>query len=122
LRKPSKVEVEGQLTPTEEPALEEGGSVGSVVLQEIRSQGRIFHLIQPLIIAVSRFGGGWCYESKPFAILAFGASKHDALDSFTEDFLVLWDAIAQAPEESLTEDAIPVKHAFQQLVRAITSE
>src|ERR1700722_16664286 len=114
LSEPTKVEHKGHLVPVEEPATE--------ALKKIRSQGRIFVLNQPLQIEVSRFVDGWCYESKPFAILAFGRSRREALDSFTEDFSVLWDVTAQAPDESLTIDAIAVKRAFQRLVRAVTAE
>ncbi len=122
MSKPTKTDYEGQLVPAEELALEEGDYIGPLVLHEIRTQGRTFHLNQPIEIEVSRFGGGWCYESKPFAILAFGKSTQEVLDSFTEDFSVLWGAIAQAPDESLTMDAIAVKHAFQQFVRTVTTE
>jgi len=121
LSKPTKIDYDGQLVPAEELALEED-YVGPLVLQEIRTQGRTFLLNQPIRIEVSRFGGGWCYESKPFAILAFGKSTQEVLDSFAEDFSVLWGAIGEAPDESLTMDAIAVKHAFQQFVRTVTTE
>jgi hypothetical protein len=118
MSEPSKIEYEGGQVPAEELGIEKS----PLVLRKIRSQGRIFLLNQPLEIEVSRFEGGWCYESTPLAILAFGKTKQQALHSFTEDFLVLWDAIAEAPDESLTKDAVAVKRAFQQLVSAAATE
>jgi len=122
LRKPTKVESEGQPVPAEKPNVDAERHACPLALDEIRSQGRLFRLNRPLQIKMTNFGSGWCYESKLLAILAFGRSKQEVLDSFMEDFSVLWDAIAQAPDESLTIDAIAVKHAFQQLVRAVTAE
>jgi hypothetical protein len=88
-------------------------------LNEITYRDRTFRLTHPLRIEVSNLLDGWCYESKPLAILAFGRSRQDALVSFKEDFAVLWDAIAQAPEESLTMDAVAVKYAFRAVVEAV---
>jgi len=122
LNKPAKIESEAQLGPAEDAIFAAEKSLGSVSLNEIRSQGRLFRLSQPLRIEVSSFLGGWSYESKPLSILAFGKSRQEALDSFMEDFSVLWDAIAQALDEALTVDAIAVKQAFRQLVRDLTPE
>lgn len=94
----------------------------TLFFSEIRSQGRVFHLNPLLQIDSSNLDGYWCYESKPLSLCAFGTSRQEALDSFMEDFSVLWDAIAQAPDESLTGDAIAVKHTFQKLVGAVTPE
>jgi hypothetical protein len=121
LSKPTKVEHEERIA-AEGFELGAETDLGPVILDEIRSQGHIFLLNQPLQIEVSRFAGGWCYESELLAILAFGRSKQEVLDSFTEDFSVLWDTIAQVSDESLTTDALAVKHAFQALVRAVSAE
>ena len=94
----------------------------ALLLPEVRSQGRRFQLNRPVRIEVTNSVDGWCYESKPLAILAFGKSKQQAQDSFTEDFAVLWDAIAQARDESLTGDAISVKRAFLELVGTVAKE
>src|ERR1700734_4064325 len=97
-------------------------TTGALSLNEVRSQGRLFGLNHPVRIEVTNSVDGWCYESKPLAILAFGKSKQQAQDSFTEDFAVLWDAIAQAPDESLTGDAIAVKRAFHEIVESVSAE
>lgn len=94
----------------------------ALFLDEVRSQGRCFLLTHPLQIESTSSQEGWCYEFKPLAILAFGKSRQEALDSFTEDFGVLWGAIAQAPDASLTADAIAVKQAFERLVETVTTE
>jgi hypothetical protein len=122
LSEPIRVEHEGQLAPTEERAVESEKHVSPLALGEVRCHGRLFRLNQPLLIEVSSFAGGWCYESKPLTILAFGRTKQGALASFTEDFSVLWDAMVQASDQSLTLDALAVKRAFQGLVRAVIQE
>jgi hypothetical protein len=122
LNKPAKIESETQLGPGDEAMFATEKDLGALLLSEIRSQDRLFRLNQPLRIEVSSFLGGWSYESKPLSILAFGRSRQEALASFMEDFSVLWDAIAQAPDEALTVEAIAVKYAFRQLVRDFTPE
>jgi hypothetical protein len=122
LSEPTRVSDEGQLAPTAGSAVESEKHVRFPVLQEVRCHGRLFRLHQLLQVEVSSFAGGWCYESKPLTILAFGRTEQEALASFTEDFSVLWDAIVQAPDQSLTLDALAVKHAFQRLVRTVTQE
>jgi hypothetical protein len=117
MNRPTRIESSGHTAPAElAPA------TGTVFLDEVRSQGRRFRLNQPVRIAVTNSADGWCYESKPLAILAFGRSKQQAQDSFAEDFAVLWDAIAQTPDESLTGDAIAVKRAFHEIVESVSAE
>jgi hypothetical protein len=47
----------------------------------------------------------------------FRASAEEAANGFREDFVVLWDQIASAPDQHLTEDAIQVKRAFRRIVK-----
>jgi hypothetical protein len=118
VNKPTRIEHEGLTAPAEFGRQ----NTDSLLLDEVRSQGRLFRLKHPVRIEVRNLADGWCYESKTLAILAFGRSEQEARDSFNEDFAVLWDAIAQAPDESLTGDAIAVKDAFQQLVGTVVRE
>ena len=116
MSRPTRIESNGQTAPAELSA------TAALCLNEVRSQGRRFKLNHPVRIEVTNSVEGWCYESKPLAILAFGKSKQQAQDSFTEDFGVLWDAIAQARDESLTGDAISVKRAFLELVATVAKD
>jgi hypothetical protein len=59
----------------------------------------------------------WYCESESLGILAFGHSSEEAIHSFVQDFSALWDAIAQAPDDSLTADALDVKRAFHRIVK-----
>jgi hypothetical protein len=45
--------------------------------------------------------------------------REDALRSFTEDFGVLWEEIAQAPDTDLTDDAIRLKYALRNIVESV---
>jgi hypothetical protein len=94
----------------------------TMLLDEVRSQGRRFLLNRPVEVKIANSVDGWSFESKPLSILAFGRSKQEAFDSFAEDFAVLWDAIAESPSESLARDAVAVKRAFQQLVVSVAEE
>ncbi len=117
MSRPTRIESDGQVAPAELSS-----TAAALLLNEIRSQGRRFHLNRPVRVEVTGSANGWCYESKPLAILAFGKSKQQAQDSFTEDFGVLWDAIAQTPDASLTGDAISVKRAFLELVATVAKD
>jgi hypothetical protein len=97
---------------------------GQVVLtmQEIRSIGLTFRLNRPLRVLTSFKEDAWWCSSQELGISAFGRSQAEALDSFREDFAVFWEAIAQAPDDSLAADALAAKRAFHRLVEAVEAE
>jgi hypothetical protein len=88
-----------------------------VSFEEIVVPGRRFILKQPLSPHVYRENSIWYCEAQSLGILAFGHSSEEAVHSFLQDFSVVWDAIALAPDDSLTADAIDVKRAFRQIVK-----
>lgn len=92
-------------------------SGSSVWLHEISANGRRFLLRWPISPRLFFEDAVWFCESEILAILAFGRSEKEAVQSFLEDFVALWDAIAQAPDKALTTEALNVKRAFQRLVK-----
>lgn len=48
-----------------------------------------------------------------------GKSQESALRSFAEDFAVLWEEIAQAPDAELTADAIRLKYEILNIVESV---
>jgi hypothetical protein len=92
------------------------------ILGEVKASGRVFRLNEPLAATLS-FENGLCYcEFKPLSILAFGRSRQEAINSFCDDFSMVWDEIAQAPSGSLTPEAQQVRLAFKKLVNSVVPE
>lgn len=87
--------------------------------RELQDGGNIFHLRTPIRVEVAVEDGLWHCESTTLGIVAAGQSQEDAFRSFTEDFAVLWEEIAQAPDEELTDDAIRLKHALRNIVESV---
>lgn len=85
----------------------------------IEAQGRIFHLNRPVRTIRSYEDGTWWCIAQELGISAFGRTPDEAMDSFREDFAAFWDAIAQAPDEVLSTDALAAKRAFHDLVKAV---
>jgi hypothetical protein len=70
----------------------------SQIERELQDGGNVFHLRAPIQVEVAVENGLWQLESTTLGIVAAGPSQEDALRSFTEDFAVLWEEIAQAPD------------------------
>jgi hypothetical protein len=87
--------------------------------RQLRDGGNTFHLRAPIQVDVAEEDGMWHCESASFGIFAAGPSQDDALRSFTEDFAVLWEEIAQAPDAELTGDAIRLKYALRDIVESV---
>lgn len=51
--------------------------------------------------------------------MVHGDTLGDAVNTFCEDFAVLWDEIAKAPDDSLAPDAQRLKGILRLLVRAV---
>jgi hypothetical protein len=96
-------------------------AAATITLRQIRASSRVFTLNAPLEIASFRQDDLWYYESKPLSMLSFGHSQDEALNSFHEDFAVLWDAIAQSPDEALTNGAVAVKRELHRIVRSVSA-
>jgi hypothetical protein len=92
------------------------------VLLQVEYNGRIFRLNEPIYLTRYAENGYIYLESKRLSIIAHGTSPLDAVNSFQQDFSMLWDAIAECHDESLTPEATKVKAEFRRVVNAVASE
>jgi hypothetical protein len=92
------------------------------VLSRVVVAGKIFHLREPLVAMLTRENGIFCLEVRTLSIMSFGHRVDEALRELCEDFAALWDAIAQAEDESLTGDAIAVKRKMLEIVSEVVPE
>jgi len=88
-------------------------------LDEIKYDGTVFKLNSTIEISLYLEDGLWNCEYLPFSSLSFGPTPEQALYSFCEDFSVLWHEIAQAPDATLTQDAMKVKQALLSAVKTV---
>jgi hypothetical protein len=89
----------------------------------VRYAKTIFRLNDPIEVSLyPEQDGLWICESELVSSLAHGRTPEDALQAFGEDFSVLWDEIAKAPDESLAPDAQRLKVILCSLVRAVEKE
>jgi hypothetical protein len=90
-----------------------------MLFQSIRVGDKSFTFREPIQVKLSFENGMWFAQSKELSILAFGHDQSVAIQSFNEDFGVLWEEIAGAPDENLTADALLVKRKLIALVESI---
>jgi hypothetical protein len=93
-----------------------------IKLDKIVYDGATFELRSPITLALyeDRENSVWMCESKEFDIIAAGDTREQAVRSFSEDFSVLWDEIAQCPDDSLTVEAQDLKRHLLSTVRSVT--
>jgi hypothetical protein len=94
-------------------------SRAKVRLDEITYDGTVFKLNTTIEVSLYVEDGLWNCEYQPFSSLSSGPTPEQALYSFCEDFSVLWHEIAQAPNETLTEDAKNLKKALLSAVKTV---
>jgi len=83
----------------------------------------IFRLNGPVEISLyPERDGLWICESELLSSLVHGDTPQDAVLAFFEDFAVLWDQIAKAPDDTLAPDALNIKRILHSLVRAVEQE
>ena len=87
----------------------------------ISVDGREFKLRNELRVPVTREDGLVVLETKAIPIVAYGDTLDDAVDSFQEQFGVVWDRIATEDDANLTLDAQAVKHEQLQLVDSVAN-
>jgi hypothetical protein len=90
---------------------------GSIELDKIHFHERIFEFHKPVEFKFTQNADVW--ECEASGITSFGTSAQDAVLSFCEDFSVLWDQIAQAPDESLAKSAQRIKGNMLFVVKSI---
>jgi hypothetical protein len=87
----------------------------------LRFDNRCFTLRHPIEVEIVVESGMWVYKSSAFGIEAIGGSKHEAQESFVEDFAALFDHLAHEADELLTPEAIRVKNAFLDIVVSVAT-
>jgi hypothetical protein len=92
----------------------------SISLEELRFDGTVFSFNAPVEFVLFVEDGAWNCENSDLSILSFGATVEEAVHSFSEDFLALWEVIAQSPDDSLTAEAQKVKRKMRALVSSVT--
>jgi hypothetical protein len=92
------------------------------VLLQVQYSGRIFRLNEPIYLVRYAENGYIYLESKLLSIIGYGRSERDAVNSFCEDFVVLWEAIAQSADASLTPEARGVKRKMLNVVNTVVPE
>ncbi len=90
-----------------------------VKFPEIKFERTVFALDHPVELTLERVAGGWTCEEPEFSLFGFGETAAKAVCSVFEDFSVLWDEIAQAPDEDLSEDAQLTKYALLAFVKSV---
>ncbi len=79
----------------------------------------VYHLHRPIELILEEVDGGWLCQENTFSLSGFGKTDVAAVMSVFEDFAVLWDEIAQAPDEELSEDAQHTKLALLGFVKSV---
>ncbi len=90
------------------------------VLHEVNSAYGVLQLVTPVAISVFQQDGNWFAQNTELSILSIGRSMREALQSFQDDFAILWDEIAQTPDDDLTTGATTVKRLLRSMVQTLT--
>ena len=89
----------------------------------VRYGKTIFRLSRPIEISLyPEQDGLWICESELISSSVHADTLEKALLAFCEDFAVLWDEIAKAPDDHLAPDAQQLKQVLRALVRAVEQE
>jgi hypothetical protein len=91
-----------------------------ISLDTLAFNGAVIDLKPPVEFDLFMEDDLWNCQSEALSILAFGTTVEEAIKSFSEDFLTVWDVIAQSPDEDLTLEAQRVKNAMRKLVVSVT--
>jgi hypothetical protein len=90
-----------------------------IKLDEVVFKGTVFELTQQISVALYQEDDLWYCEYEPCGIVSVGDTAEEAAHSFSEDFSVLWDEIAQCSDDSLTVEAKATKRCLLSLVKSV---
>lgn len=93
-----------------------------ISLPVIKFCGVVFRLNEPIDVSLCAEDGLWICEYGALGSIASGDTPERAVHAFCEDFTVLWDQIANTPNEALAPDAQAVKAHLGALVKAVEKE
>ena len=117
----AKVRPEAELRPRDITAVIQWEPIEAPDLRPYRPMevswgGRRLVLRHEIACGVSREDDLHIVEYEPLGIRAYADSREAAIASFNEEFVVLWDEYASAPDEALSRDAIGLKQRLNELV------
>jgi hypothetical protein len=93
----------------------------SVFFPDFQVDDTMFRLNRPLEVVLESAGKDeWVCQEKIFSLSGFGKTSVEAIYSVFEDIAVLWDEIAQAPDEELSENAQRTKRELLGFVKSVT--
>jgi hypothetical protein len=88
-----------------------------VALDEVGFDRRTFQFREPIVLSLIQDEDVWSCEA--CGIISTGSDPTGAALSFCEDFSVVWDEIAQAPDESLSRDALKTKQCMLAVIKSV---
>jgi hypothetical protein len=94
----------------------------AIKLSQINFDRKTYRLRVPLCLFLSVESAEneiWKCEDEGHFIVAFGESREAAVHSFSEDFAVLWEKIANAADDELTLDAQQIKDFLTGIVQSV---
>lgn len=80
---------------------------------------RWFYLAHPIEVTIVNEDDLVCIASAELGIQSFGSTYQEAQDSFFEDFVALYEHLANETDEQLTPEARCVKRAFLDVVVSV---
>jgi hypothetical protein len=90
-----------------------------IKLDEIKFDDTKFELNNPLSVNLFMEDGLWNCEFEAAKIISLGQTAAQAVHSFSEDFCVLWDEIAQCSDDALSNEAQALKRCLLSIVKSV---
>jgi hypothetical protein len=86
-------------------------------MRQFQHEGTIYHLEEPLLVAVEHDDGLWVYHSAEIGLWGVGERRADALKDLRENFDFLYREYAVEDDEALDVKARALKKTLQGLVK-----
>ena len=90
--------------------------MSEITFDKIRYKNRKISLSRPLQVIIEQDDQIFIVKCLEIETHSYADTLDLALESFQEDFLVLWDHIGKEPDENLTKKAVKIKNIFNELV------
>lgn len=99
----------------------EPAQAGTHAVTGIVTEGRFFHLREPIQVTEYEERGLWVHECKPLNILACAKTPKESWRVFATQFEATWEWIAQEEDSRLDPGARSLKRKYLDIVGAIES-
>lgn len=97
-------------------------SLDSIRFEVVVGHDLSFALRQPLVAEVAYEDGSFLLENAALSILAYGATRTEAIAEFARDFEVLWQEYVEVSEDELTLDARELRQQLQDMVTEVLQQ